>query len=64
MEGWLREPVEHVRDVRSQLLTKLALLDRTGADPRELLRRPREVLVPITAAGRQSASARRASTRS
>jgi hypothetical protein len=37
-EGWLREPVGHARDIRSELLVKLALLDRAGADPRELLR--------------------------
>lgn len=47
VEGWLREPVEHVREIRSLLLMKLALLDRAGADPRELLRRQREVLEPI-----------------
>src|SRR5690349_15813936 len=30
---WLDTPVEHVRDVRTQLLLKLALLDRAGRDP-------------------------------
>jgi DNA-binding PadR family transcriptional regulator len=34
---WLEQPVDHVRDVRSLLLLKLALLDRSGADPRPLL---------------------------
>ena len=34
---WLAEPVEHVRDVRSLLLLKLALLDRAGRDPRTLV---------------------------
>lgn len=48
--GWLAAPVEHVRDVRSQLLLKLALLDRIGSDPVPLLRRQREVLAPIVAA--------------
>ena len=33
-------PVEHVRDFRSELLLKLALLDRAGEDPAELLQRP------------------------
>ena len=31
--GWLDTPVEHVRDIRSHLLLKLALLHRRGADP-------------------------------
>jgi PadR family transcriptional regulator AphA len=30
---WLRTPVEHVREIRSQLLLKLALLDRADEDP-------------------------------
>ncbi len=48
--GWLNQPVEHVRDVRSHLLMKLALLHRGGADPTDLLRRQREVLAPIAEA--------------
>jgi PadR family transcriptional regulator AphA len=44
---WLRTPVAHVRDIRSELLLKLALLDRAGDDPCYLLRRQREVLEPI-----------------
>lgn len=32
LAGWLAEPVEHVRDVRSLLLLKLALLHRSGLD--------------------------------
>jgi PadR family transcriptional regulator AphA len=42
--------VEHVRDIRSHLLLKLALLDRAGDDPADLLRSQREVLQPITEA--------------
>jgi PadR family transcriptional regulator AphA len=34
---WLREPVDHVRDARSLLLLKLALLERAGLDRRPLL---------------------------
>src|SRR5271170_6064063 len=34
---WLHTPVEHVREIRSHLLLKLALLDRVGEDPAELL---------------------------
>jgi DNA-binding PadR family transcriptional regulator len=47
---WLHTPVEHVRDIRSQLLLKLALLDRAGDDPADLLSRQREVLEPIAEA--------------
>jgi hypothetical protein len=39
----LRTPVRHGRDVRSELLIKLALLERAGADPRDLLSEPRRV---------------------
>jgi hypothetical protein len=42
--------VAHVRDIRSHLLLKLALLDRAGADPADLLRRQRAVLEPIARA--------------
>jgi DNA-binding PadR family transcriptional regulator len=47
---WLYTPVEHVREIRSQLLIKLALLDRAGEDPAELLGAQREVLVPLAQA--------------
>jgi PadR family transcriptional regulator AphA len=46
-EGWLRKPVAHPRDIRSELLVKLALLDRAGMDPRDLLRAQRGQLAPI-----------------
>jgi PadR family transcriptional regulator AphA len=38
---WLDEPVDHVRDVRSLLLLKLALLERAGSDPKPLIRAQR-----------------------
>src|SRR5580698_5343767 len=37
--AWLQTPVQHVRDVRSHLLVKLALLHRAGSDPADMLRR-------------------------
>ncbi|HET7173520.1 MAG TPA: helix-turn-helix transcriptional regulator [Nocardioidaceae bacterium] len=37
LRGWLVAPVDHVRDVRSMLLLKLALLARAGGDPLPLL---------------------------
>ena len=49
-ELWLSRPVEHVRDIRSHLLIKLALLYRAGRDPAELLRRQRATLEPIARA--------------
>ena len=50
VEDWLGTPVEHVRDIRSHLLIKLALLYRAGWDPADLLRRQRAVLDPIAQA--------------
>jgi PadR family transcriptional regulator AphA len=49
-QRWLHEPVEHVRDIRSELLLKLALLDRAGEDPADLLRAQRAVLEPLVGA--------------
>ena len=47
---WLDTPVRHVRDIRSELLLKLALLDRAGEDAAGLLRRQRAALEPIARA--------------
>lgn len=47
---WLLAPVEHVREIRSELLLKLALLDRAGEDPAPLVSAQRAVLVPLAAA--------------
>jgi PadR family transcriptional regulator AphA len=49
-EAWLRGPVAHGRDVRSELLMKLALLDRAGADPRGLLSAQVAEFAPLAAA--------------
>ena len=46
-QGWLRQPVAHARDVRSELMLKLALLSRAGADPGDLLRAQRGQLIPV-----------------
>jgi DNA-binding PadR family transcriptional regulator len=48
--AWLTRPVSHTRDVRSELLVKLALLDRAGDDPQPLLETQRAHLVPVTEA--------------
>jgi DNA-binding PadR family transcriptional regulator len=49
-EHWLHTPVEHVREIRSHFLLKLALLDRAGEDPADLLRAQRAALEPIAQA--------------
>lgn len=51
--GWLGRPVRHIRDVRSELMVKLALLNRAGSDPRPLLAGQREQIAPIAAALRE-----------
>jgi PadR family transcriptional regulator AphA len=56
--GWLATPVEHVRDIRSHLLLKLALLRRQDADPAALIRRQRAALEPIARAIEAEAPAR------
>jgi PadR family transcriptional regulator AphA len=45
--AWLDRPVDHPRDVRTELLIKLALRDRIGADASELLRQQHAQLAPI-----------------
>jgi PadR family transcriptional regulator AphA len=41
---WVETPVDHVRDLRAELLLKLALLHRAGVDPGRLLRAQRTTL--------------------
>jgi PadR family transcriptional regulator AphA len=48
--AWLSTPVEHPRDVRSELMIKLALLDRSGIDSRDLLQAQLATLLPVAAA--------------
>jgi DNA-binding PadR family transcriptional regulator len=48
--AWLAVPVAHLRDVRSELMVKLALLDRIGADAVPLLTAQHDQLAPIAAA--------------
>jgi DNA-binding PadR family transcriptional regulator len=47
---WLRTPVAHGREVRSELLIKLALLDWVGHNPQDLLARQRAAFGPLAAA--------------
>ena len=45
--SWQQQPARHTRDIRSELLVKLALLDRSSSDPHDLLAAQRALLVPI-----------------
>jgi DNA-binding PadR family transcriptional regulator len=47
-KAWLARPASHTRDIRSELLIKLALLDRADEDPGPLLEAQREQLVPVS----------------
>jgi PadR family transcriptional regulator AphA len=44
---WLARPAGHTRDIRSELLIKLALLQRAGNDPAPLLAAQRGQLQPV-----------------
>jgi DNA-binding PadR family transcriptional regulator len=48
--SWQQRPVQHTRDIRSELLVKLALLHRRDADPHELLVAQHALLVPTASA--------------
>jgi DNA-binding PadR family transcriptional regulator len=48
--AWQHRPVQHTRDIRSELLVKLALLHRSGADPHDLLVAQHALLVPLASA--------------
>jgi PadR family transcriptional regulator AphA len=50
LKRWLNQPVEHIRDLRTVLLAKMALIERAGSDPGPLVAAQREVLEPIVAA--------------
>lgn len=49
IEEWLATPVDHVRDVRSDLLLKLALLHAARRSPEPLLEQQRALLEPVLA---------------
>jgi DNA-binding PadR family transcriptional regulator len=49
LHAWLTTPVDHLREVRSLLMLKLALLARTGGSTAALLAAQRERLLPLLA---------------
>jgi PadR family transcriptional regulator AphA len=46
---WFDEPVEHIRDLRPELLLKLVFLRRAGRDPGSVLDAQREVIEKLLA---------------
>jgi PadR family transcriptional regulator AphA len=48
--AWLGTLAEHARDIRSELMVKLALLDRSGIDSRDLRQAQLARLRPVAAA--------------
>jgi DNA-binding PadR family transcriptional regulator len=50
LKRWLETPVEHVRDVRTEFLVKVAILDRAGQSPHTLVERQIEHLDPVVRA--------------
>ena len=44
LDAWIDEPVPHLRDLRSELLLKLVVLDLLGRDVSSLLRRQRHLV--------------------
>lgn len=44
LRSWVRAPVPHVRDLRSELLLKLVFADRFGIDVSEMLVQQREII--------------------
>jgi len=50
LRRWLDQPVDHVREVRSELLVKLALLARAGRSSDALIARQLDRLAPVFAA--------------
>jgi hypothetical protein len=56
LRRWLATPVEHLRDLRSELLLKLVIADRCGIDVTEMLHRQRDHVVALAAAHAEGAT--------
>jgi len=54
--AWLARPASHNRDVRSELLVKLALIDRSGGNPAQLIDAQFAQLGPVAEALRDRLS--------
>jgi DNA-binding PadR family transcriptional regulator len=64
LRWWLSSPVEHLRDLRSELLLKLVIADRCGIDVTEMLHRQRDHVVALAAAHAEGATITADETRS
>jgi PadR family transcriptional regulator AphA len=53
LRRWLETPVDHVRDIRTELLLKLALIDRAGRSFGPLVERQLAQLAPVFEAQRK-----------
>lgn len=49
LRRWLQTPVDHLRDLRSELLLKLVLADACGVDIGEMIRTQREQIAEMAA---------------
>jgi DNA-binding PadR family transcriptional regulator len=58
LERWLASPVDHPRDVRSELLLKLTIAKRRGVDTRPLLRAQQRAFRPAFTGLEKAARAR------
>jgi DNA-binding PadR family transcriptional regulator len=47
LKKWLAQPVDHLRDVRSELLLKVLLADMNGIDTTAMLERQRDTFAPL-----------------
>jgi DNA-binding PadR family transcriptional regulator len=47
LRRWLHEPVQHLRDVRGELMVKLLLCDANGLDATALLRAQQAAFTPV-----------------
>ncbi|HEY7440073.1 MAG TPA: PadR family transcriptional regulator [Acidimicrobiia bacterium] len=56
-EHWLTTPIEHLRDVRTELLLKLVFGERERRNPRSLLRAQKQAFQPIFVALEKAAAA-------
>lgn len=50
LRRWLAAPVEHLRDLRSELLLKLVIAERCDVDVTPMLRRQREIVADLASA--------------
>lgn len=50
LDDWLWAPVRHVRQIRTEFLLKVVLIDRAGGDPAPLILAQKEVLAPVVEA--------------